>query len=198
MQLIPFYKKKKEKSDDDLISEYLEFRDPEILGELYARYMHLVYGVCLNYLKERERSKDAVIQLFEKLVVEIDKHEIRNFKSWLFVVTKNHCLMELRKTSVRVVISIADENAMAGFMENEAELHPVDREPEERNEEALNDCIERLKQEQKACIRMFYFENKSYREICDEMNLEEKKVKSFIQNGKRNLKICLESKNERE
>lgn len=198
MQLIPFYKKKKEKSDDDLISEYLEFRDPEILGDLYARYMHLVYGVCLNYLKERERSKDAVIQLFEKLVVEIDKHEIRNFKSWLFVVTKNHCLMELRKTSVRVVISIADENAMAGFMENEAELHPVDREPEERNEEALNDCIERLKQEQKACIRQFYFENKSYREICDEMNLEEKKVKSFIQNGKRNLKICLESKNERE
>lgn len=198
MQLIPFYKKKKEKSDDDLISEYLEFRDPEILGELYASYMHLVYGVCLKYLKERERSKDAVIQLFEKLVVEIDKHEIRNFKSWLFVVTKNHCLMELRKTSARVVISIADENEMAGFMENETELHPVDREPEERNEEALNDCIERLKQEQKTCIRMFYFENKSYREICSDLNLAEKKVKSFIQNGKRNLKICLESKNERE
>ncbi len=198
MQFIPLFRKKIEKSDDDLISEYLEFRDPEVLGELYAHYMQLVYGVCLKYLKDREKAKDAVIQLFEKLVVEIDRHEIRNFKSWLFVVAKNHCLMELRKTSFGKVIPIADENEMAGFMEKNPELHPVDKEPEERNEEALNDCIERLKLEQKACIQLFYFKNKSYREICSELNLDENKVKSFIQNGKRNLKICLESKNEGE
>lgn len=198
MQLIPFNRKKREKPDEDLLSDYLKYRDIEVLGELYARYMHLVYGVCLKYFKEREESKDTVIQLFEKLVVEIDKHEIHNFKSWLFVVTKNHCLMELRKTSAGKIISIADENEMAGFMEKIHELHPVDREPEERNEEALKDCIERLKNEQKDCILLFYFENRSYREICSALKLEEKKVKSFIQNGKRNLKFCLESKNERE
>lgn len=198
MQLIPFRKKKKEHSDEDLLADYLKSMDMETLGELYGRHMHLVYGVCLKYFKEREKSKDAVIQLFEKLVVEIDKHEIRNFKSWLFVVSRNHCLMELRKTKTGKIISIADENEMDGFMEKEAELHPIDTEQEERNEDALNDCIERLKPEQKDCIRLFYFENKSYREICSESKQEEKKVKSLIQNGKRNLKICLENKNESE
>lgn len=194
MQLIPFRKRNKKKPDDELLAEYLENRDMEILGELYQRYMHLVYGVCLKYFKEREKSKDAVIQIFEKLVTDIEKHEIRNFKSWLFVVAKNHCLMELRKTKPGQTLFISDEKEMDVFMESQPELHPVDRGPEELNDKALNDCIERLKEEQKQCIRLFYFENKSYREICSVLNLEEKKVKSFIQNGKRNLKICLESK----
>ena len=194
MQLNPFNRKEKTKSDEELLSDYLKSRDMEILGELYKRYMHLVYGVCLKYFREREQSKDEVTRIFEKLLIEVDRHEIRNFKSWLYVVTKNHCLMELRKTKPGKTLLVSDENELAVFMENEPELHPVDREPEERNEKALNDCIEKLKDEQKQCIRLFYFENKSYREICITLNLEEKKVKSFIQNGKRNLKICLERK----
>ncbi|MEZ5106774.1 MAG: sigma-70 family RNA polymerase sigma factor [Draconibacterium sp.] len=194
MQLIPFRKQKKEKSDGELLADYQTSRDMEILGELYQRYMHLVYGVCLKYFGEREKSKDAVIQIFEKLVIEVEKHEISNFKSWLFIVSKNYCLMELRKTKPGKTLLISDEREMAVFMEKEPELHPIDKEPEEINEKALNDCIERLKEEQKQCVRLFYFENKSYREIGSVLNLEEKKVKSFIQNGKRNLKICLESK----
>lgn len=196
MQLIPF--RKKEKSDEKLLADYLETQDMEILGELYSRYMHLVYGVCLKYFKEREKSKDAVMQIFEKLVTETGRHEIRNFKSWLYVVSKNHCLMDLRKTKGGKTIFVSNENEMAGFVENEAELHPIDREPDETIEQALNGCIEKLKNEQKMCIRLFYFENKSYREISASLNLEEKKVKSFIQNGKRNLKICMESKNAEE
>ncbi|MCG6189418.1 RNA polymerase sigma factor [Maribellus maritimus] len=195
MQLNPFRHKNKEKSEEELLADYLANKDMNVLGELYKRYMHLVYGVCLKYFKEREKSQDAVIQIFEKLIIEIEKHEIRNFKSWLYVVAKNHCLMELRKTKAGKIISIADENEMAAFMENESELHPIDREADEIDEQALSDCIERLKNEQKSCIRLFYYENKSYREICTALKLEEKKVKSFIQNGKRNLKICLESKN---
>lgn len=198
MQLIPFNRKEKEKSDSDLLSDYFRTRDIEVLGKLYGRYMHLVYGVCLNYLKDREKSKDSVIQLFEKLVVEMEKHDVRNFKSWLFVVVKNYCLMELRKTSAGKMVPLIADFTEPGFMEKEVELHPIDREPEEYNDEALNDCIERLKDQQKVCIQLFYFENKSYREICSLVNLEEKKVKSFIQNGKRNLKICLETKHERE
>ncbi len=198
MQLIPFRRKRRTTSDEDLLADYLKHRDMAILGELYERHMHLVYGACLKYFKNREKSKDAVIQLFEKLVVEIHKHEIRNFKSWLFVVTKNHCLMALRKTKTGKEISFANEDEMVSFMENEADLHPIDMEPDERNEQALKECIEKLKNEQKNCIRLFYFENKSYHEICSLLKLEEKKVKSFIQNGKRNLKICLESQNERE
>jgi RNA polymerase sigma-70 factor, ECF subfamily len=192
MQLIPFHKKIKNKTNDELLTDYLRNYDLEVLGELYSRYMHLVYGVCLKYFKEREKSQDAVIQIFEKIMVEIEKHEIRNFKSWLYVVTKNHCLMELRKNKVGKTMLVSGDDKLAFFMENEPELHPIDRAQEEINEQALYECIERLKDEQKQCIRLFYFEEKSYREISAELELEEKKVKSFIQNGKRNLKICLE------
>lgn len=194
MQLIPFYRKKKEKPDSELLGLYLETREPEVLGELYARHMHLVYGVCLKYFKEPEMSKDAVIQIYEKIHLEIHRHEVKNFKSWLYVVTKNHCLMDLRKKKPGETVRVSIEEEWGLFMENEAELHPVDRTPDEMPEQALEKCMEKLKAEQRKCIDLFYFKNKSYREISGVLEMEEKKVKSHIQNAKRNLKICLEEK----
>lgn len=194
MQLNLFHRNKKSKTDQELLEFYLETRNPEFLGELYERFIHLVYGVCLNYFKNPERSKDAVIEIYEKIQADIWKHEVRNFKSWLYVVTKNHCLMELRKRKPGETVLISDENELDGFMENEDELHPLDSDPDELREKGLNECIEKLKDEQKMCIQLFYFKNKSYREIAGALQLEEKKVKSHIQNGKRNLRICLEGK----
>lgn len=191
MQLIPFYRKKKNRSDGELLSLYIEKQDHEVLGELYSRHMHLVYGVCLKYFKAPEKSKDAVIQIYEKIQFEIHKHSVKNFKSWLYVVTKNHCLMELRKRKPGELILTSSDEELAVFMENEPELHPIDEEPSASLEKALANCIEKLKAEQKSCIRLFYFENKCYQEISIQLKTEEKKVKSYIQNGKRNLKICL-------
>jgi len=196
MQLLPFRPKRKLKSDEKLLEEYLHSRDFELLGELYARYMPLVYGLCLKYLKEREAAKDTVILLFEKLVVEVDRHEIHNFKSWLHTVAKNHCLMGLRKAKSEKEIYLNSEKELDQIVENMNDLHPIDEEEHKRNNEALENCIEKLKDEQRNCIRLFYFENKSYREISLLLELEEKRVKSFIQNGKRNLKICLDRKHE--
>jgi RNA polymerase sigma-70 factor (ECF subfamily) len=193
MQLIPNSRNSKQKSDEELLRTYLKKQDFEILGILYSRYMHLVYGVCLKYLKNPELSKDAVINIYEKIQSTIHKHEVKNFKSWLYVVSKNHCLMELRKDSANRVF-VSSEEELSNFMENAADLHPIDREQNEDLEKALADCIKRLNAEQQECIRLFYFENKCYREISAIVKLEEKKVKSFIQNGKRNLKICLEKK----
>lgn len=192
MQLIPFNRIKIKRTDEELLSIYLEKQDHEVFGELYSRYMHLVYGVCLKYFKEPEKSKDAVILIYEKIQLEIHKHSVKNFKSWLYVVTKNHCLMELRKRKPGDLILTSSDEELAGFMENEPELHPIDEESNESLENALAHCIEKLKAEQKSCIQLFYFENKCYREIAEQLYMEEKKVKSYIQNGKRNLKICLE------
>ena len=196
MQLIPFHKNRKNLSDQQLLALYIKSHNQQYSGEIYERYMHLVYGVCLKYLKDVEESKDAVIKIYEKIRMEILKQEIGNFKSWLYVVTKNYCLMELRKQKNQYILQTADENILARFMENEEKLHPIDEQNNEEIEQALLDCIKRLKDEQKQCIHLFYYENKSYREIAGLIALEEKKVKSSIQNGKRNLKICLEQKNE--
>jgi len=184
-----------QRSDEELITEFSSSGDLEVLGELYTKYMHLVYGVCLKYLKDREESMDSVMQIFEKLIADIPKQKIENFRSWLHVVTKNYCLMQLRsKKSQNEKMNewLADP---VNFMENSYDLHPIDEDRDDLDE-ALADCIERLKDDQKECIRQFYYENRCYNEIAKNLGLDEKKVKSHLQNGKRNLKLCLEEKNE--
>jgi RNA polymerase sigma-70 factor (ECF subfamily) len=182
-------------SDESLLNQYRSSGNLDVLGGLYSRYMHLVYGVCLKYLKNRDNAKDAVMQIFEKLIVELRHHEIKQFKSWLYVITKNHCLMHLRsqKTSERRINNYKIEHVNS--VESSIELHPIDKD-DAGNDHHLKECIENLNDEQKSCIRLFYFENKCYREIAESLNMNEKNVKSHLQNGKRNLKICLEQRNE--
>ena len=193
MKLLTSNKKYVLKTDEDLLIEFASTGNLEVLGELYSGYIHLVYGVCLKYLKDRNESQDAVMQIFEKLVVEIPKHNIENFRSWLHVVTKNYCLMQLRSQKSQREKSEEWMNDTVVFMENSFILHPID-EDEPDMEKALADCIERLKVEQKECIKLFYYENRCYQEISKDLAIDEKKVKSHLQNAKRNLKLCLEEK----
>lgn len=180
-------------TDRELVDFYISARDEEIIGELFTRYMHLVYGVCLKYLQNREDAKDAVMQIFESLPGKMIRHDIRDFRPWLYVITKNHCLMNIRsaKTKDEKQKNFAIEQVL--IMENQSEMHPVD-EAASHDDANLKDCIELLKEEQKKCILMFYFNNKCYREIALNLRMDEKKVKSHLQNGKRNLKNCLEQK----
>ena len=179
--------------DEDLLRKFTSTGDLEVLGELYSRYMHLVYGVCLKYLKDRDEAQDAVMQIFEKLIIEIPKQKIENFRSWLHVVTKNYCLMQLRSQKSKDEKLSEWINDPLVFMENSQSLHPID-EDQPDIEKGLADCIERLKDEQKECIRQFYYENRCYNEISVNLGIDEKKVKSHLQNAKRNLKLCLEEK----
>ncbi len=181
------------KSDEELINEFTSMGDLEVLGELYSSYMHLVYGVCLKYLKKSEESMDAVMQIFEKLVTEIPKQKIENFRSWLHAVTRNYCLMQIRSRK-----SLDDKHNEwvfdpGNYMENDSGLHPLDKD-EPDIEKALADCIDKLKDEQKKCIVQFYYEDRCYNEIAENLGIDEKKVKSHLQNGKRNLKLCIEEK----
>ena len=193
MRFITLHRKKKNLKDEELLCDFRKNKDQEILGELYSRYMHLIYGVCLKYFKDAEKSQDAVILIYEKIQKDIHRYTINNFKNWIYVLTKNYCLMELRKSKPGVIVFTSNDEELAGFMEKSAELHPIDEAQNEKLEKMLIHCIEKLKDEQKKCISLFYFEHKCYREISKILELEEKRVKSFIQNGKRNLKICLES-----
>jgi len=183
----------RDKSDQDLLFDFREKGDLDKLGILYSRYMHLVYGVCIKYLKDRDTAKDEVINIFEKLVSDVCNHEISNFKTWLYVVTKNHCFMLLRSRKTESEREIQMINDPTFFMEKSEEMHPLDSD-KDMDESRLNDCISKLREEQRQCIVMFYYEDRCYKEISDTLKIDEKRVKSYIQNGKRNLKICLEGK----
>ncbi|MDH5599353.1 MAG: sigma-70 family RNA polymerase sigma factor [Cyclobacteriaceae bacterium] len=178
-------------TDEWLVHQYKESESLEILGTLFNRYIHLVYGVCLKYLKNREDSQDEVMQIFEKLATQLKEHDVGNFKGWLYVLTKNHCLMLLRKRKsqgVNEVEFIPEYN-----MESGESMHLFDEESDEHLKDRLQKCIEKLKDEQKACVTMFYIEEKCYQEIGEIKGYDIKKVKSYIQNGKRNLKLCIEN-----
>lgn len=176
--------------DQQLIQEYKSTGNLSVLGRLYERYMALVYGVAFKYLKNREDSKDVVMHLFEKLSSELQNHDVRNFKSWLYVMTRNYCLMQIRARK-----SVGKEELRKELEENmeySIEPHPMEEDSVEASKKALTDCLKKLLEQQRKCVRLFYLEEMSYRQIVEVSGYDLKKVKSYIQNGKRNLKICLE------
>lgn len=176
-----------ELTDQELLALYKQSEEVNWVGILYSRYTSLVYGVCLKYLKDREEAKDAVMQLFEKLTSTLKTHEVEFFKSWLYVTARNHCLMQLRSKKGKYTEEISPI-----LMETSAETHLEEQDELELNLSKLENCIEKLAHEQKACVRMFFLQQKCYKDITVLTGFDLKKVKSFIQNGKRNLKICLE------
>ncbi len=179
-------------SDNELIGKYKKSGSLFELGELYQRYMELVYGVCLKYLKEPEDAKDCVINIFEELINKLKKHEVDNFKGWLYQLTKNHCLMKLRKQKT---IPVNIDLSVVQLAEN---IHPDDELEKEENFKQMQYCIGQLIQQQRQVIELFYLQKKCYKEISEITEIEINKVRSFIQNGRRNLKICMEKKSIRE
>lgn len=174
-----------------LLKTYYETGDIRILGQLYEPYMFLVFGVCLKYLKDSAKSEDAVMEIFEELIRKLRIHRVDNFKSWLYTYARNFCLMILRKENRQS--EFMDER----FMENEPMEHPSNGEDWHENQlQQLEACIETLNDEQKICVRLFFLENKCYKDIAEQTGYDLKKVKSYIQNGKRNIKICMEKSHE--
>ena len=176
-----------DQEDEELLAAFQESGDLELLAALYERYMGLVYGVCLKYLKNDTESKDAVMQLFEQLVDKVKKQEIRHFKSWLHVVAKSHCLMILRKQKGKIIQSV-DEL----FMQLPADMHPDEANSKEQSLVLMEKCLETLNNEQRNSVKLFYLEEKCYQEVADMTGYSLSKVRSYIQNGRRNLKICMD------
>ena len=173
-------------SDNELLLLYIQQDDKIALGTLFKRYYHMVFGVAMKYMKNSDLAKDVTMQVFEKLIPDLKKHKIHYFKSWLYRVAQNACLMELRKN--KSITKPLEENLM-GNMENETELHQI-----EEKEAMLTNMeheLDKLPAEQQKCIKLFYLERKTYNDICEATGYTFKEVKSFIQNGKRNLKIKL-------
>jgi RNA polymerase sigma factor (sigma-70 family) len=175
-------------TDSELVLAYKSSGDLGILGELFQRYMELVYGVCLKYLKQPENAQDSVISIFEELVVKLQKHEVDNFKSWLYTLAKNHCLMRLRSEKKQPFVNIDVE-----LMQSGENVHLNGELEKEENFKKLDYCLGQLQEEQRTAVELFYLQGKCYNEIAEITGIEWNKVRSYIQNGRRNLKICMDS-----
>lgn len=176
-------------TDQELVQRYNQDGDIRVLAELYQRYMDLLYAVCLKYLKEPETSKDAVMGIFEELVTKLSRHEITYFKGWIHSVAKNYCLMQLRSKKRMPMVEDPD------FMQLPDNLHLNGVFEKEENLNQLTKCIDSLSPDQKQSVEMFYLEEKSYKEIAGITHTDWNKVRSLIQNARRNLKNCMEKNN---
>lgn len=174
-------------TDNELLATYKQNGNVAVLGDLYQRYMDLVYGVCLKYYKEPEAAKDAVMLIFEELVEKLKKHEVENFRGWLHQVAKNHCLMQLRKTQKVKTVEFNTE-----LMQSGENMHLDSVLEKEENFKKLAGCMQTLTGDQETAIRLFYLDGKSYNEIVSISGIEWNAVRSLIQNGRRNLKLCME------
>ena len=164
-------------SDEELLTHYAQSGDTEYFGELYNRYIPLLYGLCLKYLQDEDRAQEAVMQLFEDLLPKLRNYEIKVFKPWLYRVAKNHCLQLLRKENKEIPLDYT-----INIMESDEFLHLLSEE---------DHCLEKLPEEQRTSITRFFLEEMSYADIVEQTGFTLNNVKSYIQNGKRNLKICI-------
>ncbi len=175
-------------TDTELLELYYQDRDPEWIGRLLERYTLLLLGVCMKYVKDENEAKDCVQQIFLKVLTEVSKYRIEYFKSWLYMVAKNHCLMRLRDTGKKGAKELDERMLVHTEPEKEDLLQ------NEQTYDLLEDAITELSEEQRQCVILFYLKKNSYQQIAEKTGYSLLQVKSYIQNGKRNLKITLEKK----
>jgi RNA polymerase sigma-70 factor (ECF subfamily) len=177
--------------DNELLQHFYADHNNEWLGILLQRYTMLLLGVCMKYLKNEEEAKDAVQQVFFKAINELHKYKVEYFKSWIYMVAKNHCLMKLRDKG-KYTTEI-NEQVMATADETTDKNNYIEK---DRALTQMAEALLQLNKEQQLCVTLFYLEKKSYQDIVDQTDFSLLQVKSHIQNGKRNLKLLMERKRE--
>jgi RNA polymerase sigma factor (sigma-70 family) len=177
-------------SDQELLSLFYEVKDVQLLGHLLQRYTLLLYGVCYKYLKDEEAAKDGVQHIFLKALQELPRYEVTYLKSWLYMVAKNHCLMYLRDHNRHVPEDLMEPLSATLPYEDDGER----RHEKEQLLQQIEDGLQKLNDEQRTCVTLFYLHHNSYQQICEATGFSLLQVKSFIQNGKRNIKLWVEKR----
>lgn len=178
-------------SDAELVTRFRDTGNNLCVGELFQRYRHLVYGVCMKYLADEDESQDVQMQVFEKLLKDLGRHQIEQFKGWLYAVTKNECLMYLRSKKSQRAKNAELKKDSEDLVESGMPLHPDGVNDTELQLRRMEKSLSDLGESQRRCLELFYLEQKCYKEVADITGYSLNEVKSFIQNGKRNLKILM-------
>ncbi|MBL4752451.1 MAG: sigma-70 family RNA polymerase sigma factor [Flavobacteriales bacterium] len=174
-------------TDEELIQKFLKTGNKHFFGVLFQRYTHLIFGACMKYLKSKDESEDAVMDIFEKLMSELRSHEVRSFKGWIYTVSRNHCLMKIR--SEKKMQMTNDERKLDGLVVEMPEpMHLSNKMKKEIALTNLEQALTKLSDEQRVCVELFYLQEKCYNEVSTITKYSLNEVKSYIQNGKRNLK----------
>lgn len=176
-------------TDQELLERFYADHDNQWLGILLERYTLLLLGVCMKYLKNEELARDSVQQIFLKAITELQKYKVDYFKSWIYMVAKNHCLMQLRDKPGKKTFEITEKISAEEYLTDKKELIE-----NEKTYDYMSEALKELNSDQQLCVTLFYMEKKSYQQIAEQTGYSMMQVKSHIQNGKRNMRILIEKK----
>ena len=185
------FKKKEYSSDEELLKHYKQSGNKDLFADLFKKHVSVVYGTCLFYLQDKDEAQDATMQLFEKLMLDINNREIDNFKGWLSFVVRNYCISIIRKnkSQSKNIKSYYEFEYEDANYETEEKINTVSDDVMLEN---MKQCLPKLKENQRLCVELFYLNDKSYQDIANQTGFTLNEIKSYIQNGKRNLKLLLE------
>jgi RNA polymerase sigma factor (sigma-70 family) len=185
------FKRNSSKTDEELLLAFRQSGNKNIFAELFKNHVSAVYGTCLFYLQDKDEAKDAVMNIFEKLMEDLKQGEVRNFKAWLSFVVRNHCISVIRKknSTFKKVKAYYEYEYKETTYDTELKVESVS---DDKLLQHLGECLPRLKEKQKKCIELFYLKSMSYQQVSELTGMEIGEVKSNIQNGKRNLKLMIE------
>ncbi|MBL7919468.1 MAG: sigma-70 family RNA polymerase sigma factor [Bacteroidia bacterium] len=187
------FKKRDFATDEDIALDYYNTGNKDLVGQLFEKHVKTVFGICLFYFKDKDVAKDAVMQIFEKLITELKKTEVKNFKGWLSFVVRNYCISEIRKNKhkYRLPEKYLEFEVMEPLLDEEEKIASIN---DDLMFDHLQSCLPELKENQRVCVDLFYLKGQTYQQICDKTKFSLNEVKSYIQNGKRNLKLLIEEK----
>ena len=151
------------------------------MSDFFVLYREDVLGLCYYYTRDVELSKDLTMDTFETYLKRGKKGPVINdIKSYLLGIARNLCMAHFKKSKRTQSI----EESVLQFMEYEDENAPNGEEVIDR----LMMSMCKLTTDQRRCVELFFIKGCSYNQISKKLNFSYNEVKSFIQNGKRNLK----------
>jgi RNA polymerase sigma factor (sigma-70 family) len=185
------FNRKINKTDEELISGFKQSGNKTMFADLFKNHVNAIYGTCLFYLQDKDEAKDAVMNIFEKLMVELQVNDIKNFKAWLSFVVRNHCISAIRKKNsiFKNTKSYYDYEYNETSYETEEKIESIN---DDVLLEYMQECLPKLKENQYKCIELFYLKDLSYQQVSELTGYDINEVKSYIQNGKRKLKLLIE------
>jgi RNA polymerase sigma-70 factor (ECF subfamily) len=159
--------------------------DQQAFSFLMSRYKDSLYYTVFKMVQNQEDAEDLTIEAFSKAFSKLEAYTPQfAFSTWLFKIASNHCIDFLRKKRIKAIsihqVSKGEDGESYEIPVKDLELNPAERMQKNELIQQIRGVVDQLKPRYKRMIELRYFEEKSYEEIAQEMDLPLGTVKAQL------------------
>ncbi len=176
-------------TSDEVLLVRLKQADQKAFIVIYERYHKVLYAVSYKYLKEENRAKDIVQDIFTKLWEERESIQVKtNLKSYLYSMTKNHILNIIKRDSRQILSNY--ENEKEKIADNDNLLKTI---TDNQLQDILYKAIDKLPKQKRLVCLLKAKEGLSNKEIAERLNITEHTVKKHQTQSLASLRLLLQN-----